>query len=40
MFEGDLRAVVSFIGVLVQLGGELLLVLLFMTGVRTAHGTR
>jgi diguanylate cyclase (GGDEF)-like protein len=30
MFDGDLTAVVSFIGVIVQLGGELLLVLLFM----------
>ena len=30
MIEGDLTAVVSFIGVVVQLGGELLLVLLFM----------
>lgn len=30
MFDGDLTAVVSFIGVVVQLGGELLLVLLFM----------
>jgi len=30
MIEGDLTAVVSFIGVTVQLGGELLLVLLFM----------
>src|SRR5438034_2893675 len=29
MFEGDLTAVISFIGVVVQLGGELLLVLLF-----------
>ena len=29
MIEGDLTAVVSFIGVIVQLGGELLLVLLF-----------
>src|SRR6185295_20089101 len=27
--EGDLTAVISFIGVVVQLGGELLLVLLF-----------
>jgi len=30
MLDGDLTAVVSFIGVMVQLGGELLLVLLFM----------
>src|SRR5687767_2176051 len=30
MFDGDLTAVISFIGVVVQLGGELLLVLLFM----------
>lgn len=30
MIEGDLTAVVSFIGVVVQLGGELLLVLLFV----------
>jgi diguanylate cyclase (GGDEF)-like protein len=30
MFDGDLTAVVSFIGVVVQLVGELLLVLLFM----------
>lgn len=30
MIEGDLTAVVSFIGVVVQLGGELLLVLLFL----------
>lgn len=30
MLDGDLTAVVSFIGVIVQLGGELLLVLLFM----------
>jgi len=30
MFEGDLTAVVSFIGVVAQLGGELLLVLLFV----------
>lgn len=30
MVDGDLTAVVSFIGVVVQLGGELLLVLLFM----------
>lgn len=30
MVEGDLTAVVSFIGVVVQLGGELLLVLLFV----------
>lgn len=30
MFDGDLTAVVSFIGVVVQLGGELLLVLLFV----------
>jgi diguanylate cyclase (GGDEF)-like protein len=30
MIEGDLTAVVSFIGVIVQLGGELLLVVLFM----------
>jgi diguanylate cyclase (GGDEF)-like protein len=30
MFDGDLSAVVSFIGVVVQLGGELLLVLLFI----------
>lgn len=30
MFDGELTAVVSFIGVIVQLGGELLLVLLFM----------
>jgi diguanylate cyclase (GGDEF)-like protein len=30
MLEGDLTAVVSFIGVVVQLGGELLLVLLFL----------
>jgi len=30
MVDGDLTAVVSFIGVIVQLGGELLLVLLFM----------
>jgi len=29
MLDGDLTAVVSFIGVIVQLGGELLLVLLF-----------
>src|SRR5439155_15449682 len=30
MVDGDLTAVVSFIGVVVQLGGELLLVLLFV----------
>jgi len=30
MFDGDLTAVVSFIGVLLQLSGELLLVVLFM----------
>src|SRR4051812_25669605 len=30
MIEGDLTAVVTFIGVIVQLGGELLLVVLFM----------
>jgi diguanylate cyclase (GGDEF)-like protein len=30
MVEGDLTAVISFIGVVVQLGGELLLVLLFV----------
>ena len=30
MIDGDLTAVVSFIGVVVQLGGELLLVLLFI----------
>src|SRR5437867_1574829 len=30
MVDGDLTAVVSFVGVVVQLGGELLLVLLFM----------
>ena len=30
MIDGDLTAVVSFIGVVVQLGGELLLVLLFV----------
>jgi diguanylate cyclase (GGDEF)-like protein len=30
MFDGDLTAVVSFIGIIVQLSGELLLVLLFL----------
>src|SRR5262245_44735161 len=30
MIDGDLTAVISFIGVVVQLGGELLLVLLFL----------